>query len=207
MRNGVSVPEMKLRPESVILTKSSEQEKPEDSMPESLEAVTPTHTLCVLMNTSLNTGHSLVLPLPVCHALLSHMAVPGNYHGPVLLFALIREMQVVSHFRDKYVFITGCDLGFGNLLARQLDLRGLRVLAACLTEKEAEQLRGQTSDRLEMVVLDVIKTEHRCGHPVGEGEHGDRGAVKVSHSVSSLSVKGRCLVCSLEKILNMFSRT
>ena len=32
-----------------------------------------------------------------------------------------RERQVVSHLRDKYVFITGCDSGFGNLLARQLD--------------------------------------------------------------------------------------
>jgi cytochrome bd-type quinol oxidase subunit 2 len=28
----------------------------------------------------------------------------------------------------KYVFITGCDLGFGKLLARQLDMRDLRVL-------------------------------------------------------------------------------
>ncbi|KAL2776208.1 retinol dehydrogenase 16 isoform 1, partial [Daubentonia madagascariensis] len=70
-----------------------------------------------------------------------------------------REKQVVSHLRDKYVFITGCDSGFGNLLARQLDLRGLRVLAACLTEKGAEKLRAQTSDRLETVSLDVTKTE------------------------------------------------
>ncbi|KAM8800408.1 retinol dehydrogenase 16 [Rhynchonycteris naso] len=70
-----------------------------------------------------------------------------------------RERQVVSHLRDKYVFITGCDSGFGNLLARQLDLRGLRVLAACLTEKGAKQLRCQTSDRLETVILDVTKTE------------------------------------------------
>ncbi|XP_027449882.1 retinol dehydrogenase 16-like [Zalophus californianus] len=52
-----------------------------------------------------------------------------------------------------------CDSGLGNLLARQLDLRGLRVLAACLTEEGAQQLRGQTSDRLEMVILDVTKTE------------------------------------------------
>ncbi|XP_077809067.1 retinol dehydrogenase 16 isoform X1 [Macaca mulatta] len=69
------------------------------------------------------------------------------------------ERQVLSHLRDKYVFITGCDSGFGKLLARQLDARGLRVLAACLTEKGAEQLRGQTSDRLETVTLDVTKTE------------------------------------------------
>lgn len=65
----------------------------------------------------------------------------------------------MSHLQDKYIFITGCDPGFGNLLARQLDLRGLRVLAVCLMEKEAEQLRGLTSDRLETVILDVTKTE------------------------------------------------
>ncbi|XP_010837584.1 PREDICTED: retinol dehydrogenase 16-like isoform X2 [Bison bison bison] len=53
----------------------------------------------------------------------------------------------------------GCDSGFGNLLARQLDLKGLRVLAACLTEKGAEQLRNQTSDRLQTVILDVTKTD------------------------------------------------
>ncbi|XP_069346427.1 retinol dehydrogenase 16-like [Eulemur rufifrons] len=70
-----------------------------------------------------------------------------------------RERQVVSHLRDKYVFITGCGSGFGNLLARQLDMRGLRVLAACRTEKAAEQLRAQSSDRLETVTLDIAKTE------------------------------------------------
>lgn len=104
MRNGVSVAKMKLEPESVILTKGGEQEKPEDSMPESLEAATPTHTLCVLMTTSLNTRHSLVLPLP---ALLSHMAVPGNYHGPVLPSALVQgeagaeppPRQITLHYR------------------------------------------------------------------------------------------------------------
>uniref|UniRef100_A0A2K5M409 Retinol dehydrogenase 16 n=1 Tax=Cercocebus atys TaxID=9531 RepID=A0A2K5M409_CERAT len=79
----------------------------------------------------------------------------GLYH----LLHWYRERQVLSHLRDKYVFITGCDSSFGKLLARQLDARGLRVLAACLTEKGAEQLRGQTSDRLETVILDVTKTE------------------------------------------------
>ena len=75
------------------------------------------------------------------------------------LLCLFRERQVVSHLQDKYVFITGCDSGFGNLLARQLDRRGMRVLAACLTEEGAEQLRSKTSDRLETVILDVTKTE------------------------------------------------
>ncbi|XP_031205637.1 retinol dehydrogenase 16-like [Mastomys coucha] len=75
------------------------------------------------------------------------------------LLRFFRERKVVSHLQDKYVFITGCDSGFGNLLARQLDRRGMRVLAACLTEKGAEELRRKTSDRLETVILDVTKTE------------------------------------------------
>ncbi|XP_004380096.1 retinol dehydrogenase 16-like [Trichechus manatus latirostris] len=99
--------------------------------------------------------------------------------GLVSLYYLLRwyrERQVVSHLRDKYVFITGCDSGFGNLLARQLDLRGLRVLASCLTEQGAEQLRGQTSDRLETVILDVTQTESIAAatHWVKE-RVGDRG--------------------------------
>ncbi|KAM8982455.1 17-beta-hydroxysteroid dehydrogenase type 6 isoform X2 [Sarcophilus harrisii] len=79
--------------------------------------------------------------------------------GLYYLFRWYREKQVVSNLEDKYVFITGCDSGFGNQLAKQLDLRGLRVLAACLTEKGAEQLRHQTSDRVKTVILDVTKTE------------------------------------------------
>ncbi|XP_028742037.1 retinol dehydrogenase 16-like [Peromyscus leucopus] len=75
------------------------------------------------------------------------------------LLRLYRERKVVSHLQDKHVFITGCDSGFGNLLARQLDRRGMRVLAACLTENGAEELRSKTSDRLETVILDVTKTE------------------------------------------------
>ncbi|KAI5934995.1 Retinol dehydrogenase 16 [Manis javanica] len=80
--------------------------------------------------------------------------------GLYYLLRWYRERQVVSNLRDKYVFITGCDSGFGNLLARQLDMRGLRVLAACLTEEGAEQLRRKTSDRLETVILDVTKTDN-----------------------------------------------
>ncbi|XP_023978772.1 retinol dehydrogenase 16-like [Physeter macrocephalus] len=85
-----------------------------------------------------------------------YLAVPvGLYY----LLHWYQERQVVSHLQDKFVFITGCDSGFGNLLARQLHLRGLRVLAACLTEQGAQQLKGQMSDSLETVILDVTKTE------------------------------------------------
>ena len=102
----------------------------------------------------------------------------------VVLYYLLRwsrERQMVSHLRDKFVFITGCDSGFGNLLARQLDLRGLRVLAACLTEQGAEQLRKQTSDRLQTVILDITKTESVAVATEWVKERvGDRGTAHIS---------------------------
>ncbi|KAM9114864.1 retinol dehydrogenase 7-like [Pangshura tecta] len=70
-----------------------------------------------------------------------------------------RERQTVENLREKYVLITGCDSGFGNLLAKQLDARGLRVLAACLTQQGAEQLRKAASERLQTVILDVTRTD------------------------------------------------
>ncbi|KAH0629130.1 hypothetical protein JD844_010971 [Phrynosoma platyrhinos] len=70
-----------------------------------------------------------------------------------------RERQTVDNLREKYVFITGCDSGFGNQLARQLDIQGLRVLAACFTQKGAEQLEKATSDRLKTTILDISSTD------------------------------------------------
>ncbi|XP_063149819.1 retinol dehydrogenase 16-like [Candoia aspera] len=70
-----------------------------------------------------------------------------------------RERQIVESLTEKYVFITGCDTGFGNQLARQLDARGLRVLAACLTLEGAERLEKVTPDQLKTTLLDVTSTE------------------------------------------------
>ncbi|XP_042307411.1 retinol dehydrogenase 7-like isoform X1 [Sceloporus undulatus] len=70
-----------------------------------------------------------------------------------------RERQTVENLREKYVFITGCDSGFGNKLARQLDALGLRVLAACFTQEGAEELERLSSDRLKTTILDVSSKE------------------------------------------------
>ncbi|XP_074989708.1 retinol dehydrogenase 16-like [Calonectris borealis] len=78
--------------------------------------------------------------------------------GLYLLWRWHRERQMVPRLSEKYVLITGCDSGFGNLLARQLDARGLRVLAACLTETGAARLRAAASPRLQTVLLDVTSS-------------------------------------------------
>ncbi|NXF41256.1 RDH16 dehydrogenase, partial [Nyctibius bracteatus] len=79
--------------------------------------------------------------------------------GLFLLRRWHRERQTVPRLSEKYVLITGCDSGFGNLLARQLEARGLRVLAACLTETGAARLRAAASPRLQTVLLDVTSSQ------------------------------------------------
>ncbi|XP_069509638.1 retinol dehydrogenase 7-like isoform X1 [Ambystoma mexicanum] len=96
--------------------------------------------------------------------------------GLYFLFRWYRERQVIPNLTDKYVLITGCDSGFGNQLARQLDQHGLRVLATCFTQKGQEQLKQVTSQRLQSVILDVSNGESvtAMAHWV-KSQVGDRG--------------------------------
>lgn len=57
------------------------------------------------------------------------------------------------------VLVTGCDTGFGNLLARKLDKAGFKVFACCLMPQEAgaKQLKAECSSMLKIVKLDVTK--------------------------------------------------
>ncbi|KAM7079896.1 retinol dehydrogenase 16-like isoform 1-T2 [Ciconia maguari] len=96
--------------------------------------------------------------------------------GLYLLRRWHRERQTVPRLSEKYVLITGCDSGFGNLLARQLDARGLRVLAACLTETGAARLRAAASPRLQTVLLDVTSSQSIAAATAWVRERvGDRG--------------------------------
>ncbi|XP_014814844.1 PREDICTED: retinol dehydrogenase 16-like [Calidris pugnax] len=96
--------------------------------------------------------------------------------GLYLLRRWHRERQTVPGLSEKYVLITGCDSGFGNLLARQLEARGLRVLAACLTPTGAAQLRAASSPRLQTLLLDVTSSQSIAAAAAWVRERvGDRG--------------------------------
>ncbi|KAF0034559.1 hypothetical protein F2P81_012317 [Scophthalmus maximus] len=72
---------------------------------------------------------------------------------------LYRDSLEIEDITDKYVFVTGCDSGFGNLLCKKLDRRGFRVLAGCLTEKGADDLRRAAGPYLKTVLLDVTSQD------------------------------------------------
>lgn len=67
---------------------------------------------------------------------------------------LLRNRQSLPP-SEAFVFITGCDSGFGRLLALRLDQRGFQVLASCLTPSGAEDLQRVASSRLHTTLLDV----------------------------------------------------
>ncbi|KAM6958486.1 retinol dehydrogenase 7-like isoform 1-T2 [Tautogolabrus adspersus] len=71
------------------------------------------------------------------------------------LYRWVKELPRVSDKGSKYVYITGCDSGFGNLLARHLDKQGFRVIASCFTEKGEEDLKKSCSSNLTTTHLDV----------------------------------------------------
>ncbi|XP_014748852.1 PREDICTED: 11-cis retinol dehydrogenase [Sturnus vulgaris] len=90
---------------------------------------------------------------------------------------LVRDRRTLPTVTDKHVFITGCDSGFGHLLARRLARRGYRVLAACLTPQGAENLRGDSGGgHLRTTVLDVTRSDsiRRAAEWV-QREVGDKG--------------------------------
>ncbi|XP_065288711.1 retinol dehydrogenase 5-like isoform X1 [Dermacentor albipictus] len=58
--------------------------------------------------------------------------------------------------RGKAVLVTGCDRGFGRLLAKRLDSEGYKVFAGCLfPEQSRSELEEASSSGLRVVPLDV----------------------------------------------------
>ncbi|XP_078461673.1 retinol dehydrogenase 7-like isoform X1 [Lampetra planeri] len=70
-----------------------------------------------------------------------------------------RDKRRVAGVTGRWVFITGCDSGFGRALAGRLDAAGLRVVAACLGPAGEEELRRSCSSRLVTLRLDVTDPE------------------------------------------------
>ncbi|XP_014776247.1 retinol dehydrogenase 7 [Octopus bimaculoides] len=76
-----------------------------------------------------------------------------------LLFQWFLRTLKVGDFNQKYVLVTGCDTGFGNILAKQLDELGFNVFAACLTKEGVADLRACCRQKLEAFLMDVTKKE------------------------------------------------
>jgi len=71
---------------------------------------------------------------------------------------LLRRLRI-GDYGNRFILVTGCDSGFGNLITKRLDGLGCHIFAGCLTEKGEDDLRKSCSDRVQPFHLDVTKSE------------------------------------------------
>uniref|UniRef100_A0AC35UB11 Retinol dehydrogenase 7 n=1 Tax=Rhabditophanes sp. KR3021 TaxID=114890 RepID=A0AC35UB11_9BILA len=75
---------------------------------------------------------------------------------------LVLERFELSDSKGKYVFVTGCDSGFGKLLVSELLKKEMNVVAGCFTESGKCDLIKEnigSTGELYVVILDVTKQE------------------------------------------------
>ena len=79
----------------------------------------------------------------------------------VLAIYLVSRLILRSKIdvKGNYVFITGCDSGFGRETAIRLDKMGVYVLATCLTTEGEQSLKSVTSDNLTTFHMDVTNSQ------------------------------------------------
>ena len=69
------------------------------------------------------------------------------------------KIPQISNLHLRYILITGCDTGFGNAIAKRLDILGCHIIATCLTESGETELRKSCSNKLHTIHMDVSNTE------------------------------------------------
>jgi NAD(P)-dependent dehydrogenase (short-subunit alcohol dehydrogenase family) len=127
--------------------------------------------------------------------------------GYLILFFVIYKILdrllrlfYIGKYNERYILVTGCDMGFGNILAKRLDRLGCHVFAACLTESGGAALKSQCSQNLQVLNLDVSNQESvqkafdivKATLPAGQGLWGvmnNAGVVGTLGPVDWLSVK------------------
>ena len=97
----------------------------------------------------------------------------------------------VRYYGNKHIFITGCDTGFGNLLAKRLDGLGFRVYAGCLTGKGMKELKAACSNHLTTIEIDVTNDAsiHKAKQEVEKKLPKGKGKLVYSYSDYVLKFK------------------
>ena len=86
------------------------------------------------------------------------------FAGAITLIVLWLSLKLfakrkVQNLDTKYVFITGCDSGFGRETAIRLDKMGVHVLAACLTKQGSQDLKSMSSGKLKTFQMDITDSQ------------------------------------------------
>lgn len=85
-----------------------------------------------------------------------------NLTSPILQNKKKKKKQIST--KDRAVLVTGCDSGFGNVLAERLHSVGFTVFACFLDDQSYASLdlqsKGSETGRLHVLKVDVTNQEH-----------------------------------------------
>ena len=76
------------------------------------------------------------------------------------LFLRLLNNITIGNYNSRYVFVTGCDSGFGYLLTKKLNLLGFHVFTGCLTQSGMERLQSECSTNVTALKLDVSNDDN-----------------------------------------------
>ena len=82
------------------------------------------------------------------------------YFGSCKLLLRLLNNITVGNYNSRYVFVTGCDSGFGYLLTKKLNVLGFHVFAGCLTQSGVERLQSECSTNVTALQLDVSNDDN-----------------------------------------------
>lgn len=93
------------------------------------------------------------------------MEVFTFFASVAVLFAICKLIEnylrslYIDSSRSRWVLVTGCDTGFGHRLTLDLDKRGARVFAGCLTAEGEKRLKEKCSENIVTFRLDVTRED------------------------------------------------
>ena len=114
--------------------------------------------------------------LHVVQCLINFYCLPTEYNNAkmfwiilsflaicVTVFLLTRwrlRQLIIGDLSSRFILVTGCDSGFGNLLVKKLDSIGVNVFAMCYTKEAVGIFKRTSSQRVIPLQLDVTKQEN-----------------------------------------------
>ncbi|XP_059139615.1 17-beta-hydroxysteroid dehydrogenase type 6-like [Physella acuta] len=124
-----------------------------------------------------------------------------------LFFDRVLRCLKVGNYGNKYVFVTGCDSGFGQRLAIRLDGLGFHVIAGCLTDQGRKYLSSNCSKRVVTIPLDITKKANieEALKLVKETLPIDSGLWGVVNNAGIFGLAGPSEICNTEDYLEVFS--
>ena len=109
-----------------------------------------------------------------------------------LLYVVVKVLEhcyfrklLLEGLPSRHVFITGCDMGFGQRLAKRLDGQGVNVYAACLTQQGVEDLQVWP----QLIMLYTTDRDIRASYCTT-----DLGRCQLTKGPSANFILGVCLI-------------